>query len=192
MLEYVLPIDILIIILSLLDEISLRNYDTAICNKEYRSIFLESLKLLKYSHANKWSFTRNIKNNSQICDFRCVKYVSDICVKLIINKEEDRFFSFSAPRNYNIDIVNHNIKYLHIDLGLRDKNTYILSSIEGNNIFEIVLCYVNYINIDLLKNLSKTCPNLKKVKIIFCDNINIQHLVDIFTNFNIELYIKNK
>jgi hypothetical protein len=148
------------------------------------------LKFVKYNLANKWSYIRNIKSNLQLCDFRDIKYVSDVCTKLIINKK-DCHFSFLSPKIYNIDIVNHNIKHLHIDLGMRDKHYYILNSIEANNLLEIVLCYVKYMNIDLINNLSKTCPSLKKLKIIFCKNIDSDYVSDIFKDCKIDLYIKN-
>jgi len=192
MLESVLPNDILIIILSLLDELSLRNYDTAICNKEYRRIFLESLKSVTYIHANEWSYIRNINNKLQMCYFSNIKYVSDVCIKLIVNNKNNTYYPFCKSRNYNIDIVNHNIKYLHVDLGSPEKNKYILSSIEGNNLLELVLCYVNYIKIDLLENLHKTCPILQKVKVIFSTNIDINRISNIFRECKIDLYVKEK
>ena len=50
------------IILSYLDRFSLRDYDTAICNKDNRPLFLESVQCIKYNIACRWKILRNIKS----------------------------------------------------------------------------------------------------------------------------------
>lgn len=176
MLEEIIPIEIMVYILSFLDIYSIIKYDSALTNTVNRSIFLDSLKILKCGIANKWSFYRNIQNKVVVCHFTNLKYVTDICYKIIVYGKSLRNRTILP-----VNIINNNIKYLHIDfIGYN----ILLNTICGNSIEKIILCNIKRINVDVFVKLSRNCPRLKIIKLLYCSDIFLEEKLTVITNNN--------
>ena len=185
MIESKVPLYLMNIILSYLDRFSLRDYDTSICNKDNRPIFLESLQCIKYNIACRWKILRNIKSTVEYSNIYNIKYISDICEKLIIYSSFTRYSKIN-----NIDLLHNNIKTLHVDL---DNHDIIVNSIRCKNLETLVLCNVQKVNVKVFNSLIKNCPNLKELSLIYCSRIfATRDLLTIIGSNKIKLNIRNR
>ena len=185
MIESKVPLYLMNIILSYLDHFSLRDYDTAMCNKDNRPIFLESLQCIKYNIACRWKILRNIRSTVEYSSITNVKYISDICEKLIIYSIIIRYKKINK-----IDLMHNNIKILHIDL---DNHDVIVNSIRCKNLETLMLCNVQKVNVKVFNSLTKNCPNLKKISLVYCSKIfATRDLLTIIGSDKIKLYIRNR
>jgi len=86
MINYRIPLDIIYVIMPFLDQEDIVNYDTAMCNKEFRPSFLEILKNRRFPSVNvcRWSLIRQLVANTEYCNYKNLKYVSNTCNNLSI------------------------------------------------------------------------------------------------------------
>ena len=114
-----------------------------------------------------------------------IKYISDICENLIIYGTNIWYRHIN-----NIDLFHNNIKNLHIDL---DNHDIIINSIKCENLETVMLCNVQKVNIKVFNSLTKNCPNLKKISLVYCSRIFATHdLLTIIGSDKIKLYIRNR
>ena len=104
--------DILTNILQCLNKESLKNYDTAICNKKLRYIFLEAIKYTQHKIITtcKWTYMRNIKANTEYTNIVNLPYVSSNCKKLVVFSKFKNSFkklvTFSTFHYLMLNILN--------------------------------------------------------------------------------------
>ena len=156
--ESILCHDSLNIIYSFLDKKSLMNYDTANTNKKNREIMLHNFKnYYKYQISTCiWTIKRDIKFTSQICKVKYIYSISTICKHLILHSTG------------GINIINHNIETLYIDMHLNKNN---ISNILCKNLKKITIVYAINLCLDIFTSLESKCPKLVKILLIKC-NIN--------------------
>ena len=180
----IIPDYVIIIIFSFLDKFSLQKYDSAMTSKSDRKYYLSTIKLLKISNPCRWSYLRGVQGfDRQICKFNNINYVSKYCTDLII-------YGNYSDKNYKTFYINNeNIKKLRIDL--YSKNIQ-LFELYAKNLEELYFVrYVN-ININVLKNISKNCPKLKKINFIcpICIIYNEEQIKKLINTDKIEVKIK--
>ena len=152
----IIPEYVIIIIFSFLDKFSLQKYDSAMTSKNDRKYYLSTIKLLKIANPCRWSYLRGVQGfDRQICNFNNINYVSKYCTDLII---------YGSSKNYKTFYINNeNIKKLRIDLCSKNIELF---ELYAKNLEELYFVkYVN-ININVLENISKNCPKLKKINFI--------------------------
>lgn len=181
---------VIVIILSFLCEISLRNYDSALTEKEKRIIYIECLTKLRCInlHINRWTNLRKITNNLQYVNYKNIKYISN-CEKIIVYTKNEYE---KSEKIINIDINNDNIEYIHIDFDCKIISINNTISIKSKKLKKILFVgkYINDIN--FLKNLIEDCPKLNTIKFISCTNTKLYNNIIEFKkdqNLKIIIYI---
>lgn len=185
--EFKLTEFLLVKIFSYLDEYSLRNYDTALTEKEKRKIYLECLKKLRccYLHINRWTHLKGITNFLQYVNYENTQYISN-CKKLILYTK-DFFHKKCQKKIIIINVINDNIENIHID---SERKLINIKSIKSKNlkILLIVNCYLY--DLEFLKNIIDDCPKLKKINFIHCKNNNLNNKINEFKkNYDIDINI---
>lgn len=165
--EQILPQELLFIIFDFISIKELCLYDTALCNKNNRKIFLNTLKnyTIKYIIVSKWTFIRGIKSKRECSnEYKNMEYISNLCEELIISNST---YIHTHKDNNIIDINNNNITSLIIDLNIFH-NSY-LNSINAKKLKCLSIVYARFLN----KDLYKLCPSLEKVIFIkpFIENL---------------------
>ena len=158
--ESFLPSDIIVKILYYLGPKSMRKYDNAITNKELRPIYLDAIRNMQLYRINYWTFLRRIQpiKGKGICDAYNTEYAHDTCTNLTVSRPT-RFTDKDL-----IYIENHNIKYLHVDLG---RAKLCLNYV----------CCENLTKMNIFKDIQKKCPNLQNILLIESD------LSDLHSNY---------
>jgi hypothetical protein len=177
--EFILPLEIIINVFSFLDKKSIMCYDTALCSKSRREIFLLALKNFRICNMCEWTYLRNIKIKEGICPYFNTEYISDNCEKLIVSGDRSKKFVF--------EVINDNIKTLHVDLGI---TCAYFESIKCLNLEKITM--VNVIHMNIFKNLNINCPKLKKVTMVYCDNANLQDNFNYIHNIEVDVKSNQK
>lgn len=170
--------DILTNILQYLNKESLKNYDTAICNKKLRYIFLEAIKYTQYQNINicEWTHIRNIKAKTEYSDMVNLSYVSSNCKKLVVfSKFKNNF------KKTRFEVVNDTIEYLHIDL---NNNLFVLDKLKAKNIKVLFIIGVELINLDIFVDIDKQCPKLKTINIIMSNREYSEGKISSLVNTN--------
>ena len=158
--ELIIPFDILRIIFSFLDKKSIFTYDTSLLSKDRRYIFLEVLKVYNGNIKNicEWTYLRNIKIKTGLCPYYNNMFIPETCERLIISSGSK--YKLCRRLEY-FDIVNHNIKYLHVDLF----NSYcVFATLKAKNLE--ILRMIHCENNTIFKNIKNECPKLKKIILI--------------------------
>ena len=170
--------DILTNILEHLTKESLKNYDTAICNKKLRYIFLEAIKHTHHKIITtcKWTYIRNIKANTEYTNIVNLPYVSPNCKKLIVFSKFKNTF-----KRTRFEVVNDTIEYLHIDL---NNNLFLLDKLQAKNIKVLFIIGVELINLDIFVDIDKQCPKLKTINIIMSNRQYSEGKISSLVNTN--------
>ena len=183
MIEDIIPEYIIAIILSYLNIYAIKSYDTAITNRINRPIFLNSLQMLQWCVVSRWSFLRNIKSDLCYCKFNNLKYVHELCSRLVVYSG-----IIMQDEEFNIDISNDSIVYLHIDFLLKN---IILNKIRGNKIESITMCNLQKINVAVFVKLTIYCPSLKTIRLINCSDVYLEdQIIGIVNSNNIKISVK--
>jgi len=176
--EYVLDEYIIANILSFLDQKSLKKYDNAITSKKLRKLYLVALEKSSLKiRISSWTILRNIKKVSNICHYLYAKFYEYNVKKLIICGCRSKF------RKDTFVLENDYISMLHIDIF----STVTLTSLRAKNLKTIFIVNLYDINKYVLKNLHYTCPQLKKITIIFPSEKLDKKIILINKNINIHV-----
>jgi hypothetical protein len=175
--------DILTNILQYLTKESLKNYDTAICNKKLRYIFLEAIKCTQYNIITtcKWTYIRNIKTNTEYTNIVNLPYVSPNCRKLIVFSKFKNTF-----KRTRFEVVNDTIEYLHIDL---NNNLFILDKLQAKNIKVLFIIGVELLNLDIFVDICIKCPKLKTINIIMSNILYSERNISSLVNNKIKINV---
>jgi hypothetical protein len=171
-----LPSETISIILHYLDKYSLLNYDNSLMNKNTRYIFLDAIKYTCYHKMTicKWTSLRGIKSLTEFSDVMNLKYVSNMCKKLILYSRYKNGCSINT-----FQVINDNVEHLHIDI---NGSFLIFDKLKAKNMKTMVIIGVNYINLQVFTDINKYCPNLKTINIIMSNKaysaVNISGLVN--------------
>jgi hypothetical protein len=154
-----LPYDVIYEILSFLNQKDTMNYDTSICNRKFRPIFLDVLKnrIFRYINSCRWSILRQVGGVCEHCNINNLEHISNRCKNVVIY---GRKTIISWPKRI-FNIINNNIIRLHIDFSMI-YNTRI-TGIQCSNLINLVFVGVRDIDPDVLYNIKYTCPKLKNV-----------------------------
>lgn len=166
--ELILPIYLLANIFSFLRKNDLIQYDTALTNKEKRSIYLETLQVCANNiqmTCCKWTNLKNIKRSIETVHYRNLRYISSNCKHLTV------FTSYNQCEKYYqymTHIHNDNIQYLHIDFGAK-KCKLKIPTIKGKNLKQLrLVMYQDEIPDTYTKNIFSNCPELESIYFIQC------------------------
>lgn len=170
-----LPSETIAIILQYLDKYSLLSYDNSLMNKNARYIFLDAINHAHYTKMTicKWTSLRGIVAITECSDVTNLKYVSNICKKLIL------YYKYKKHSFVNtFQVINDNIEYLHIDI---NNSLLFFDKLQAKNMKTLVMVGVNYINLQMFADIDKYCPKLKTMTIIMSNKqysvVNISGLV---------------
>jgi hypothetical protein len=136
-------------IMSFLDKNSLKSLVIS-SKKKDQDIIKKSLSRLHVSHIQvcEWTFRYKIDSVHSYVLEDNIKYVSNICKKLIILK--------SKRRNNYIKICNDNIEYLHVDCCK-------IQEIKSKTLKTLFLIYNQFLDVDVLENIILSCPSLNNL-----------------------------
>ena len=159
--------DMLYKILNYLDSESLRNFDTALLNKEERLCLMNIFS--KYDFGNisacKWTYLRNFNCIKQFCRFNNLSFISPQCKHVTIYYKNG-VINGHKEKYQVIKIDNDILESIHIDF---EKSYHVgVESIKGANIKSITIaCARNISNIFL--NIRENCPKLQKIRLMYTD-----------------------
>ena len=185
--ELTLPTAILKVIFDFVDLNCLKNYDDAVIVCKSRWIlFVDSLRLRKNLQVSKWTFERGIHNKQEICGVPNLKYVSEICESLIVNRNFNYIYD-----SMECEIINSRIKTLHIDFAREGK--LLLDRIACESLETLRLVCIANINSEIFNNVFTLCPKLRRILIIesFVNEKSLSRFANDAKRRGVDLIIKN-
>ncbi len=168
------------IIISFLDKNSTKSLVVA-SGKKNQDIIKESLGRIRLPHFQicEWTFRNKIKSVHSYVLEENIKYVPDICKKLIILKNK-----YNRGVSKFISILNNNIEYLHVDCCQ-------IKEIKSKTLKILFLLYNKNLDINILENIILSCPNLNKI-FIYSKTLKLDNeWIDEIKNYNKNLIIKS-
>lgn len=164
------------IILTYLDEKSLRLYDTSLLNKERRVSYLYNLKnyISNYNVISEWRFNKGIQSRNETCYHHNLDLVSPICDRLCVISYRHRHRYRCQCKYCNtriINFVNHSITYLLFDFSHATNLYLYINDINANNLRELILINIEGINLEIFRNLSLKYPKIEKINIFRSDKL---------------------
>lgn len=185
------------IILTYLDEKSLRLYDTSLLNKERRVSYLYNLKnyISNYNVISEWRFNKGIQSRNETCYYQNLDLVSPICDRLYVisyrHKHSYKCLCKYCKRSSRIiNFVNHTITYLLFDFSHATNLYLYINDINANNLRELIIVNIEGINLEIFRNLSLKCPKIEKINIFRSSSIDIVTIKKMINNNNIVINVK--